>query len=71
MNPTELMIHDLARILGELNMQDPIKRQQTIKKTLTSLVKFAISQREVEQINGIRTDMRKVEEIRIASKQNI
>ena len=71
MSPTELMIHDLAQILAELKLHDPIQKRQVIQKTLTSLVKYAISQREVEQLNGIRADMRRVEDIRIASKQAI
>ncbi len=54
MSPTELMIHDVSEALADLKMPDGEQRRATFKRTLESLVKFAISQREVEQLNGIR-----------------
>ncbi len=70
MSPTELMIHDMSRILTDLKVQNSTEDCQLIQRALTSLVKFAISQREIELLDGI-CDTRKVEEIRLATKQNI
>jgi hypothetical protein len=68
MSPTELVIHDLARVITDLSVKDPAQKRAIIEKTLTSLVKFAISQNEGSQINGIRADMRKVDEIRAKAR---
>lgn len=68
MTPTELMIHDLSEIMADMTMPAGPQKRAIFKRTLESLVNFAISQREVEQLNGIRSDLLKVEQIRRAAK---
>jgi hypothetical protein len=67
--PIDLAIHDIASALSNIHVKDDDQRLSIYIKTLESLVRFAISQNEVAQINGVNNDMQKIEEIRAEAKR--
>jgi hypothetical protein len=68
MSPTELVIHDLADALCNLQVKNINQRRAIYIKSLESLVNFAISESQVAPIRAAQEDMRKVGEILAKSK---
>jgi hypothetical protein len=68
MNRTDLAINDLARALADLKVPSQEQKRAIFEKSLASLVRFAISQHQVEQFIGSQSDMARVDEIRQQSK---
>lgn len=69
MNRTDVAIADIARALCEVSVKDPKQKLAIFEKSLQALVRFAISQREVEQFLGAQNDLAKVAQIMAKSKE--
>jgi len=66
MTNLELMTDVLADVLAKLG---PVpNRVETFKKTLESYARFAVSEWQLSQIQGVSGDMAEVERIRQESK---
>lgn len=68
MNPTELKIHVLAKVLVNLQIPDPEQKREMFERALKSLVNYAMMRREIDQVAEA---MAAVEQIRIASKKAV
>lgn len=64
MTRTEVAIYDIAGALARLQIRDQSQKEAIFVKSLESLVRFAISQHEVEAYLGAQNDMAQVELIR-------
>lgn len=64
MDRTSLRIRDLAKSLARVTISGPAQREEIFRKSIESIVRFALVEHECEQINGIRDDLARVDEIR-------
>jgi hypothetical protein len=68
MTRTDVAINDLARALADLKLNNQEQKRQVFAKSLEGLVRFAISQHQVEQYIGSQSDLARVNEILQQSK---